>query len=357
MAFEYHSKLNKKFWKDFHLNKEVSSKLVDIALEFYRSLKTNAPLEDIEFTGSLTNYTYTNKSDIDLHLKIDFSKVKAKPELVKQLFDAEKYKWNLSHDIVLKDHPIEIYIEDTSVKPYATKPVYSLLKNKWLQKASYNPPEIDEQNVLKKYDHFKNEIDSLIDLFRKSDCRIIFRQIHNRAKKIREKLADSRKECMTDKSTIFDFCIENLVFKKLRDAGYLDKLNDLKNESYDKIYTEQTWNSGIPNLFVSDLIGTKSQTSQMFDKKKRGARHQKPFIRDPGLRKHSRTVPLMHQNTDTFAEVGVLKKSKGRRIISEPRAMQIATFYNVNLSEKPVKLGRSSVSIRKQNNIYVLESE
>ena len=31
----------------------------------------------------------------------------------------------------------------------------------------------------------------------------------------------------------FDFCIENLVFKKLRDAGYLDKLNDLKIETFE----------------------------------------------------------------------------------------------------------------------------
>jgi hypothetical protein len=36
--------------------------------------------------------------------------------------------------------------------------------------------------------------------------------------------------------------------------------------------------------------------------------------------------------------------------------MQIAAFYNITLGEKPTKLGRSPVSIRKQNNIYVLES-
>ena len=247
-------------------------------------------------------------------------------------------------------------MEDTYIQPHKTKSIYSILRNKWIKQPVYDPPEIDEQNVNKKYQFYKKEIDFLIKEKNKNNNHSILKSILKRAKNIKNKLSESRRECM--KSEIgFDFCIENLVFKKLRDAGYLDKLNDLKSETYDKIYTEQTWNSGIPNLFVSDLMGTKKQTSQMFDKKKRGARHEKPFIRDPGFRKHSRTVPLMHQNTDTFPEVGVLKKSKGRRIISEPRAMQIATFYNVNLSEKPVKLGRSSVSIRKQNNIYVLESE
>jgi hypothetical protein len=348
MPFEYHKDLNSKFWKEFKLDKSVSGKLVDIALDFYRNLKTNAPLEDIELTGSLTNYTYTKKSDLDLHLRLDFSKVKAKPDLVKQLFEGEKYKWNLNHDIVIRQHPVEIYIEDISVKPYATKPVYSLLKNKWIQKPAYNPPEIDEQNVNKKFEAYKNEIDSLVKLLNKSDCRIIFRQIHNRAKALRERLADARKECMQDKTTIFDFCIENLVFKKLRDAGYLDKLNDLKLEAYDKIFTEQTWNSGLHTLFMSDLMGKQKKTKD--------PRHMKPVIRDPGTRKHVRTVPKMHQNLDTFPEVGMLKKAKGRKIVSEPRAMQIAAFYNITLGEKPTKLGRSPVSIRKKNNIYVLES-
>jgi len=348
MPFEYHKTLNKKFWKDFILNESVAGKLVDMALDFYSNLKTNAPLEDIELTGSLTNYTYTNKSDLDLHLRIDYSKVKAKPDLVKQLFEAEKYKWNLNHDICLKGHPVEIYIEDTSVKPYPTKPVYSLLKHKWLQKPSYNPPEIDEQNINKKVDSYKNEIDHLQNKLNETDCRIILRQIHNRAKLIRQKLADSRKECMKDKTVVFDFCIENLVFKRLRDMGYLDKLNDIKLESYDKMFTEQTWNSGLQTMFMSDMMGKV--------KKKKDPRHLKPFVRDPGTRKHVQTVPNMHKNLDKFPEVGMLKKTKGRRIISEPRAQQIAAFYNINLSEKPSKLGRSSVSIRKQNNIYVLES-
>ena len=68
------------------------------------------------------------------------------------------------------------------------------------------------------------------------------------------------------------------------------------------------------------------------------------------------TVPDMHKNNDKFPEVGILKKSKGRRILSEPRATAIANFYNIKLSEQPTKLGRSPVSIRKQGNIYVLES-
>jgi hypothetical protein len=135
-----------------------------------------------------------------------------------------------------------------------------------------------------------------------------------------------------------------------------DKLNDLKAETYDKIYTEQTWNSGLHTMFMSNMMNQNKNTKQITGIKKKQPRHRKDFIRDPGTRKHVQTIPDMHQNNDKFKEIGMLKKSKGRRIISEPRAFEIASFYNVQIKETPTRLGRSSVSIRKQGNIYVLES-
>lgn len=355
MPFEYHKNLNPRFWTDGRFDKNVRNSLVDIALDFYSNLQTNAPLEDIQITGSITNYTYTKNSDIDLHLRIDFKKANKNDKLVFMAFDGEAYKWRLKHDITLKNHPVEIFVEDTSIQPHKTKSIYSILKNGWIKKPVYNPPEIDQQNVDKKYEFYKKEIDFLIREKDKNDCRIVLKSILKRAKNLKNKLSESRRECMKSEEG-FDFCIENLVFKKLRDAGYLDKLNDLKAETYDKIYTEQTWNTGLNTLFMSNMMKPNKSTKQITVQKKKQPRHRKDFIRDPGMRKHVQTVPDMHQNNDKFKEVGQLKKSKGRRILSEPRAMQIAAFYGVNLGEKPVRLGRSPVSIRKQGNIYVLES-
>lgn len=347
MPFEYHKTLNEKFWKNEKFDKNTRNKLVDIALDFYGSLKTKAPLEDIQITGSITNYNYTKKSDLDLHLRIDFNKVNPEKNLVFLAFDGEAYKWRLKHDILIKNHPVEIFVEDTNIQPHKTRSVYSVLKNEWIKKPIFNPPQIDEQNVYKKYNFFRNEIDFLIKEKNKTTNKSKLKSILHRAKNIKTKLSEARKECMNDEKG-FDYCVENLVFKKLRDAGYLDKLNDLKIETFDKIFTEQTWNSGLPALFMTDLMGKQKKTKD--------PRHMKPIIRDPGTRKHVRTVPKMHQNLDTFPEVGILKKAKGRKIVSEPRAMQIAAFYNIILSENPTKLGRSPVSIRKKNNIYVLES-
>jgi len=347
MPFEYHKTLNEKFWKNDKFDKNTRNKLVDIALAFYGNLNTKAPLEDIQITGSITNYNYTKKSDLDLHLRLDFNKANPDKDLVFMAFDGEAYKWRLKHDITIKDHPIEIFVEDISIQPHKTKSIYSILKNTWIKKPVFDPPQVDEQNVDKKYNFFRNEIDFLIKEKDKTSDKPKLKSILRRAKNIKTKLAEARRECMKDEAG-FDFCVENLVFKKLRDAGYLDKLNDLKVETFDKIFNEQTWNSGLQTMFMSDLMGK--------EKKKKDPRHMKPFVRDPGMRKHVQTVPNMHKNLDKFPEVGMLKKTKGRRIISEPRAMQIANFYNIQLSEKPSKLGRSPVSIRKQGNIYVLES-
>ena len=143
MAFEYHKKLNEKFWKNENFDKNIRNKLVDIALDFYNNLKTNAPLEDIQITGSITNYNYTKKSDIDLHLRVDYKKANKNTDLVFMAFDGEAYKWRLKHDIVMRGHPIEVFVEDTAIEPHKTKSIYSLLRNKWLKKPSFNPPEVD----------------------------------------------------------------------------------------------------------------------------------------------------------------------------------------------------------------------
>jgi hypothetical protein len=347
MAFEYHKQLNEKFWKNEKFDKNIRNKLVDIALDFYGNLKTKAPLEDIQITGSITNYNYTKNSDIDLHIRIDFKKANPDKNLVFMAFDGEAYKWRLKHDITIKNYPVELFVEDTSIQPHKTKSIYSILKNKWMKKPSFNPPKVDEQNVNKKYSFFRNEIDFLIKEKNKTYDKQQLKAILRRAKNLKKKLADARRECIKSEEG-FDYCVENLVFKKLRDAGYLEKLNDLKVETFDKIFMEQTWNSGLQTMFMSDLMGKTKKTKQ--------PRHRKDFIRDPGFRKHVQTVPDMHQNNDEFAEVGILKKNKGRKILSKPRAMQIASFYNINITDKPTKLGRSSVSIRKQGNIYILES-
>ena len=78
---ETHKSLNQKIWDGFSLKPEVLNKLGEISDVFMETLQVpNLELADIVFTGSLANYNYTDKSDIDLHLVVDFDTLGISPE-------------------------------------------------------------------------------------------------------------------------------------------------------------------------------------------------------------------------------------------------------------------------------------
>jgi hypothetical protein len=83
----YKSQLNPSFWskKDdgsFEFDPKVKEKLLQIANEFYSSYKLDVPIYDIQLTGSLANYNWTEISDLDVHVLIVFSMVDDNVDLV-----------------------------------------------------------------------------------------------------------------------------------------------------------------------------------------------------------------------------------------------------------------------------------
>ena len=50
--------------------------------------------EDIIITGSIASYNWHDKSDIDLHILYDFSKINEDVELVKKMLDQTRINWN-----------------------------------------------------------------------------------------------------------------------------------------------------------------------------------------------------------------------------------------------------------------------
>ena len=71
--------LNYNIWDENgeHVHAEIGNKLIQIAKDFFASLKfpKNTEILDIKFTGSLANYNWTESSDIDLHLVVDLNKL------------------------------------------------------------------------------------------------------------------------------------------------------------------------------------------------------------------------------------------------------------------------------------------
>ena len=70
---KFHDELNPKLWDGLELKPEVKEKLNEIAEAFkeYLDIPEDAIL-DIRITGSSASYNYTEYSDLDLHLIIDY---------------------------------------------------------------------------------------------------------------------------------------------------------------------------------------------------------------------------------------------------------------------------------------------
>lgn len=236
----YHNELNPLFW-DNHTKKIdpiIRRKLIKIAQEFYsnyNNIYENIPIEDIQLTGSLSNYNYTDSSDLDLHILVDFSKIDAPKKIVKTSFDGLRFIWNSRYNIILRGHEVEIYVQDVSELHNSTG-IYSLLQNEWIKKPRFIKPNINDSEVQKKYNSFIFEIEQLEKkLIKSSNLPSNSKDLFNLANKLKSKIMKSRKEALEKKG---EYSAGNLVFKKLRNNGYIGRLIDIISRSYERIYNE-----------------------------------------------------------------------------------------------------------------------
>jgi predicted nucleotidyltransferase len=234
----YNDQLNPDFWRNGEFNPDIRKKLLDIAQTFYKKLNLNVPILDVQLTGSIANYTYTEYSDLDVHIIIDFSKINDDIDLVKKALDGVRFIWNLRHQITIKGHEVELYLQDVN-EMHDASGLYSLLKNKWLRKPEYNPPEIDEKSVDLKFNEYVKIINQLETKLNEENLdEAELKELSNYAQHLKDKLQKERQECLNVKQE-GEFCVENLVFKRLRNSGDIERLIKIANSAYDKIYTER----------------------------------------------------------------------------------------------------------------------
>ena len=219
--------LNSKLWdEDKKLKSEIRDRLIEIANRFLKpTLGSKAEIKDITFTGSLANYNYTDLSDIDLHIIIDFKDVNEDEELVRNYFNAVKSLWNSMHDIKLKGFEVEVYVQDDK-EPHTSSGVYSLMNNQWVKEPEKTETDIDEDSVATKAESLMAQIDEAIKINEEGDHEAAF----DRVMSLRDKLKKLRKSGLEKNG---EYSVENLAFKTLRNTGYLGKLADLKKEAYD----------------------------------------------------------------------------------------------------------------------------
>lgn len=217
---DYNNQLSPKAWQKNRLRPEVRYKLLNAAKYFIQSL--NVPgfrLIDVVLTGSMANYNYTRFSDFDVHVITNYQDL-ACDDVAEELYRAKKSLWNERHDIIVRGHEVEMYVEDQNQPPVSAG-IYSLLDDRWLKIPSYNPPKINDAAL-------NSKVQDLIKLIEKTihtaDDAGDIERLSNKLRKMRQAGLDANGE----------YSIENLAYKVLRNLGYLDQLYTVFNRELDQ---------------------------------------------------------------------------------------------------------------------------
>ena len=208
-AVKFHTQLNPRIWgRDEHLLPEVRQKLLAIAADFQEFLGLDLEVKDITISGSNAAYTYTDHSDIDLHLVTDLPRADAS-DVYRELFDAKKYQYNDQHNFKIGGYDVELYVQNANQDP-KSQGIYSVQDNEWISVPKRRKPDVDDISVRSKYEDLGQRIEAAI----KSGDR---EQLELFGKKVRE-----FRQAGLDKTG--EFGPENLAFKILRSNGTLDQL-------------------------------------------------------------------------------------------------------------------------------------
>jgi len=218
--------LSPDMWENELLKSEVKDSLKKIANDFFEGLGLDVEIQDIVMTGSLANYNWSEYSDIDLHIIIDFSHVDENFDLVKGFFDAKKNIWNRLHKILIRGYEVEVYVQDIA-EPHTSTGIYSIITNEWLVKPEKELTDINWDDVGLKVESFISQIDGLNELFQEER----YEETLMYASRLKERIAKLRKAGL---ETGGEFSVENLAFKVLRRTGKIKDIIDIKNISYDK---------------------------------------------------------------------------------------------------------------------------
>jgi len=230
--------LNAKVWTaDNQLRPEVRQALIDIANSYFEALELELEIKDILFTGSLANYGWTEGSDIDLHIIVEYGELGEVAFLEDYLY-LKKKNWLDAHNISIYGFEVEPFAKDVE-NEFAYKAIYSVLNNEWVVPPRKDKPVIDFETVKEKSASLMNDIDKILSI--KDNV-----QQFEAAEKLKNKLGGLRNIGLHKSG---EYSNENLIYKTLRRTGYLDKLGDAKNDSFD---AGLSLNEGVKSKVISE---------------------------------------------------------------------------------------------------------
>ena len=222
---EKHDELNSAlFNEDSTLKSEVKAKIIEIVDEFLKDfieVEIDLKVEDIILTGSNASYNYTKDSDLDIHIIADTSEMEDTAHLYKVIYDAYKSAFNKKFDIELNKVPVEIYVE-TQDTPLVSNGIYSVIKDEWVKEPTKEDiPEVDTEAIEKAVKPWESRYKNLINKIDDSA------EDESEIDEFITKLYELRHKGLAEEG---EYSIGNLVFKEMRNKGYLDNLKELRHK-------------------------------------------------------------------------------------------------------------------------------
>jgi hypothetical protein len=202
-----HDRLNPKLWDGDQLRPEVKIKLLQIADKFREFVDLDIPVLDIHITGGQVTYHYTEQSDLDLHLILDYDKINCDQE-VEELLDTKRLLFKEKYQINIRGIPIEPGTEDIN-RPTVSS-AWSLKTDSWVREPKNYSDKIDHKSIKKQYEYWDKLIGSVLD---QNDLKS--------AQKVLKLLRKYRKSGLKRSG---EYGVENLVYKSLRNSRVLARL-------------------------------------------------------------------------------------------------------------------------------------
>lgn len=216
------TELNKKlFDKDRMLYRDVRTAILNIAGEFVDSIDTGVsfPVLDIILVGSNVGYNYTETSDLDVHIIVNYEDLCDCKDVVSELFQTEKTLFNKEHNITIKGIPVEVYVEDIKTSTVSNG-IYSVMFNRWEKIPTMNSVNEPEADVTKTQQFIQLK-------------EIAQELLNNKNASYQEVVDFINSLYLMRKYSIAregENGVGNLVFKKIRSYGWLDELKEIASD-------------------------------------------------------------------------------------------------------------------------------
>lgn len=222
---EKHEELNPAlFNQDATLKPEVRAKITEIVDEFLKDfieVEVELTVQDIILTGSNASYNYTKDSDLDIHIIADTSEIEDTLKLHKVIYNAYKSAFNKKFEIELNNVPVEIYVE-TQDTPLVSNGIYSVMNDAWVKEPTKDSiPEVDQKAIDKAFKPWEKRYKVLVDKITDET------DDESEIDKFIDKLYELRQKGLAEEG---EYSLGNLIFKEMRNKGYLDNLKELRHK-------------------------------------------------------------------------------------------------------------------------------